>query len=202
MPITEESIVWVEGMQTPQGAGHPRGFNRLVNDSKRPGPSYGTVRNPSVTWIYKVPESMEVVIATERIAKEQASRFGMSYVWVMMMGHSVSTVRKTTKGRKLSDDDHHITVRMGVAPQICNLHGHLYVTYEDLTPHITDEDYKTLLPIRMMTEQERGVIGGKNPQLYVWGPYSRSYGRAPFDYPRTPFEIKRGSFLDRKHFPY
>ncbi|KAI1136860.1 hypothetical protein F5Y05DRAFT_414582 [Hypoxylon sp. FL0543] len=124
----------------------------------------------------------------------------MSYVWIMMMSHGVSTVGKTAAGRTLSYDDHHITVRMGVAPDRCNLHGHLYVTYEDLTPDIIDERYKVLLPIRMMTKEERSIVGGKNPQLWVWGSYppaSYEYPRAHFDYPKTPFEVKPDSILDK-----
>ncbi|OTA55684.1 hypothetical protein K449DRAFT_438613 [Hypoxylon sp. EC38] len=197
-------IVWVEGMKTPEGGDHPDGFAELVVASKRPGPSHGTVRNPSVTWIYKVPKSREVLTATERIVKEQASRFGMSYAWIMKMGHDFSTVGMSAEGRKLSDDDHHITVRMGVARDTCNLHGHLYVIYEDITPHIMDPKYKDLVPIRMMTERERSVVGGKNPQLWVWGwypPPSSKYPPAPYGYPKTPFEIKPGSILDRKGFP-
>ncbi|KAI0386331.1 hypothetical protein F5Y04DRAFT_275939 [Hypomontagnella monticulosa] len=127
----------------------------------------------------------------------------MSYAWVMMMGHDVSTVRKTAKGRKFSDDDHHVTVRMGVNPNICNLHGHLYLLSEDRTPHIKDERRKVMVPIRMMTEEERGIVGGKNPHLWVWGPYpdpSPQYPGAPFEYPRSPYQIKPGSILDNKVF--
>ncbi|KAI0838805.1 hypothetical protein F5Y06DRAFT_295964 [Hypoxylon sp. FL0890] len=198
-----KDIVWVEGMKTPRGLRHTEDFATLIHASRRKGPEYGTVEDPSVTWIHFVPRSREVVTATERIVKEQASRFGMPYVWVMMMGHGISTVRKTARGRTFSHDDHHVTIRMGTSPNICNLHGHLYLIYEDRTPDVIKEEDKILVPIRMMTEQERSVVGGKNPQLWVWGGYpdpSPEYPRAPFDYPKTPYEVKPGSILDKYAF--
>ena len=47
----------------------------------------------------------------------------------------------------------------------------------------------------MMTDEERGVKGGKNPQLWVWGPYPDGYKRSTIKYPKSPFEVKPGSIL-------
>ncbi|OTB03597.1 hypothetical protein M426DRAFT_23540 [Hypoxylon sp. CI-4A] len=161
MPRPNETV-WVEGMKLPRGGRHPAPFFTAIETSKIKGHRNGTVNNPSVTWVFQFPESRELIDETERIVKEQATRFGMSYAWVMMMGHGLST-----------------------------------------TPHIEDPRSKILIPRRMMTEEERSVVGGKNPQLWAYGRYpdpSAEYPRAPFNYPKTPFQVKPGSILDGKGF--
>ncbi|KAK5634290.1 hypothetical protein RRF57_010004 [Xylaria bambusicola] len=114
-------------------------------------------------------------------------------------GHKSSNVKKLivtdAEGKEKmtvvkSDDDSHITLRMGTSSNVTNLHGHFYLIYEG-------NNCKNVA-IRMMHEDERGIKGGKNPQLWVWGPYPDHYKRSPIKYPKSPFEIKPGSILDKQ----
>lgn len=105
--------------------------------------------------------------------------------------------------RKQTDDDDHITVRFGKTLDKYNLHGHLYVICEDLaTPEELAKGGRVLLPLRMMTEEERGLVGGKNPELWVGGPYPARWPRVNYRYPdRTKAcQTKPGSLLDDRLF--
>ncbi|KAJ3578991.1 hypothetical protein NPX13_g1577 [Xylaria arbuscula] len=200
------SIPWDETMRIGPGGRHTAEFIRRINlpRVKRLDQGSGTIEDPKICWLlnpdYSVVEDVtkeeDKYQSVEAIVSEEASKRGMSHVWILMDSHATSTVNKivcidANKNERrvptLSSDDNHITLRMGVRPDIANLHGHFYLIHED-------NDCKKVA-IRMMTEEERGVKGGKNPQLWVWPDY---YDRSHIKYPKTPFEIKPGSILDRK----
>jgi hypothetical protein len=92
----------------------------------------------------------------------------------------------------MSYDDWHITLRLGTAHNWCNLHGHFYIVFED------NKDAQASKAVRMLKEEERGIVGGKNPQLFTWGPLPRGYVTYPVKHPTTPFEIVPGSILDKR----
>lgn len=89
-----------------------------------------------------------------------------------------------------SDDDNHITVRLGTGPNVFNLHGHFYLIHEG-------NSLKNRA-VRMMEEHERSIVGGRNPQLLVWGDYPKGSRSSTIKFPKPPFEIKAGSILDMK----
>ncbi|KAI1653934.1 hypothetical protein F4813DRAFT_372564 [Daldinia decipiens] len=79
---------------------------------------------------------------------------------------------------------------MGSGPGICNLYGHIYLICEG-------HDIKKKV-IRLMTSEERDVVGGFNPQLLIWGRYpaeSCEYPRSQLKVPVPEFEIKPDSIL-------
>ena len=118
--------------------------------------------------------------------------FGLSY-YDSKEGHGLSTLRKTRTGDRISsDDDWHITLRMGTAADWCNLHGHFYLVYED------NNKPKESIALRMMEDEERGLVGGKNPQLWTYGKLPRGYVATNVKYPKAPYEIVPGSILDRR----
>lgn len=51
------------------------------------------------------------------------------------------------------------------------------------TPPEPDKGDPVRCPIRLMTETERGLPGGKNPELYVAGKYPPYLPRAQYKYP-------------------
>ncbi|KAJ8132666.1 hypothetical protein O1611_g958 [Lasiodiplodia mahajangana] len=182
---------WVEGMQLPRGKPHDDVFNTRIRDRTWREVGEGTQENPTICWLseYYRPESVSHCEAIEAIIRQQLIRYKLRFAWIVADGHAMSTVGRTKAGRIMSDDDNHITLRMGLTEDICNLHGHFYLIYEDNDPQKK--------AIRMMREDERSIVGGKNPQLWVMGAYPKQFQKAEIKYPTTPFEIVPGSIFDR-----
>ncbi|KAI1099044.1 hypothetical protein F4804DRAFT_345840 [Jackrogersella minutella] len=190
-----KSIPWVEGMRLGQGARHNDDFRRRVLEAPRETGS-GTVYDPSVIWLEPGPShrrTEEALRATEAIVAQETRRRGLSHAFIAAEGHSFSTAGRSANGdRIMSLDDNHVTLRMGSSRFTSNVQGHLYLRYKD------DDPRKEA--IRMMTNDERSVVGGQNPHLWVCGRYppeSREWPRARVKYPETPFEIVPNSVLDK-----
>ncbi|KAI1764645.1 hypothetical protein GGR53DRAFT_530305 [Hypoxylon sp. FL1150] len=192
----EDSIIWVKGMALGRGARHSPDFQKRINKSKRQSGS-GTIRDPMVIWCIPAfsyerrlsAKEEERYRALETIIKQETRECGLSFAWVSAEDHPYSTTsRNTNIGRTMSMDDFHVTVRMGSSTNICNLHGHIYIVYEDNDPNKK--------PLRAMLERERGVRHGKSPQLWVWGKYPQEWPSAGARFPKSPYETLPGSILD------
>lgn len=121
--------------------------------------------------------------------------------------HNQSTTRKTFKMesgkvvREMADDDYHVTVRMGIDANTCNLHGHLYLNrkktlIEDpITGNMVERRYST----RLATEEERTYIGGKPRHLWIWGYYDDDWPRKGGRLPDAPFRKKSVYRRDSKY---
>ncbi|KAI5865310.1 hypothetical protein GGS23DRAFT_594850 [Durotheca rogersii] len=184
-------VIWVRGMRLGGGGRHDPEVQGRIKRSKRTRGS-GTVKDPKVIWLYFNRERSEAYFrAVEALVKKLTTECGLSHAWIMSRVHSFSTIGRTNDARIMCHDDFHITIRMGSSQDICNLQGHLYLICED-----NDVDGK---PVRLMNDDERGIIGGKNPHLWIWGQYpaeSRDWPRAGVRYPKAPYEIIGGSILD------
>ncbi|KAI2608717.1 uncharacterized protein GGS25DRAFT_521889 [Hypoxylon fragiforme] len=184
----KDSTIWVNGMKLGKGAPHDPEFRKRIGTARRSLGS-GTIADPMVIWPTPGPKrSAEVTQAIEHIVHQVAKRCGLPYAWIAADGHSYSTTAWTMDGRIMSHDDHHITVRMGMSPSICNIQGHIYVICED-------NDVKKR-PLRVMEEGERGIVGGKNPQFWIWGGYPSNLPPSGVKYPKSPFEIVPNSILE------
>ncbi|KAI0474832.1 hypothetical protein F4859DRAFT_514677 [Xylaria cf. heliscus] len=189
------SIIWDESMKLPPGGPHPREFAARLRFASRIVGN-GTIENPKIVWVndrnfLEYPDTEENFLAIEAIVREQTRKFGLSYVWIAKESHGTSIVGVTQEGEPVkTDDDNHITLRMGISKHVFNLHGHFYLVYEG--------DSVKNRALRMMKEHERGVVGGTNPQLWAWGTYPPGYGRSMVKFPKIPFEIKPGSILDKQ----
>ncbi|KAI1115649.1 hypothetical protein F5Y14DRAFT_449757 [Nemania sp. NC0429] len=184
------STVWSFGMPLGPGGGH----DRRINDGREP--LRDTAGNGTIIW-KAYPKfggrdtSQANLEAVEKILQEQAQKFGVSHVWITAGAHQTSKVGRPVNGKRpTSYDDLHVTVRMGTAEDVCNLHGHIYIKFQDNDP--------AKKAIRMMEEKERSIEDGKSPQLWVWGSYPAHYPRSNVTYPKIPWEIKEGSILDKQ----
>ncbi|KAI1125302.1 hypothetical protein F5Y10DRAFT_268235 [Nemania abortiva] len=182
---------WVEGMQLPEGKRHDDAFRNRINNHAGRVVGKGSSDDPRIYWLTSElePEDTSAYEATEAIVRQQLKNYGLRYAWIVANGHGQSTVGRTRAGRVMSDDDNHITLRMGLTRDTCNIHGHFYLIYEGNDP--------TKRAIRMMSDSERSIVGGKNPQLWVMGSYPKHLQRTDIKFPETPFEIIPGSIFDR-----
>ncbi|OTA82971.1 hypothetical protein M434DRAFT_16826 [Hypoxylon sp. CO27-5] len=188
---TQKSVVWVQGMRLGEGQRHDFHFGRRAEQSSRWSGS-GTIDDPMVVWLTPGPPryAEAVLQTTENIVREETRKCGLSHAWIVSEGHSFSTTGWSRAGdRILSLDDNHVTLRMGSSPNTSNLQGHLYIIYENNNPEMK--------ALRMMREDERGVVGGRNPQLWVCGKYPPDWPRAGIKYPESPYEVIAGSLLDK-----
>ncbi|KAJ2996250.1 hypothetical protein NUW58_g1033 [Xylaria curta] len=186
----KKPTVWVEGMQMPRGKRHDSRFQERITGDPGRLVGQGTLEDPQIKWLVdNLDVSVDVYEATEMIVRQQLRKYRLRFAWIVAHGHGISTVRYTKDGRIMSDDDNHITLRMGSTAGICNIHGHFYMIYEG-------NDVRKR-PIRMMEIDERSIIGGYNPQLWAMGPYPSHLQRTDIKYPETPFEIKPGSIMDQ-----
>ncbi|KAI1215194.1 uncharacterized protein F4807DRAFT_455644 [Annulohypoxylon truncatum] len=181
----KEGIIWTKGMRLGPGAPHDPVFMRRILDSDRKEGA-GTIEDPKVIWLVPVSHTKNVRMLqeVEAVIRNQTKEFGLSYAWIASTVHDTSTIRWTGDKRVVGPDDSHVTLRIGSSANTCNLHGHIYLISRD-----------NGLEIGMMPEGERGVEGGKNPQLWIWGPYPRGWPRAKIQYPEWPWVIKPGSIL-------
>ncbi|KAI1328008.1 hypothetical protein F5Y16DRAFT_398881 [Xylariaceae sp. FL0255] len=186
-----ESVVWVPGMKLGPGKPHDARFeDRILNARRVVG--NGTVDDPMIFWVRstKYPDSESKFKATEAIVRKQLQRIKLPFAWIVAEGHGTSTVGWSEDGYNTrADDDNHITLRMGIDEDTCNLSGHLYIIYEENNPKKR--------AIRMMEERERTIIGGRNPQFYVWGFYPRK-DMTTIKYPSHPFTPKPAPIIDIK----
>ncbi|KAI4864014.1 hypothetical protein F4820DRAFT_449444 [Hypoxylon rubiginosum] len=186
-----EDVIWVQGMKLGRGAPHEFRFQGRIFRGKR-HIGTGTMDDPKVTWVDPGPQQKkDVVESMETLVHSEAKKYGLSYAWIASEGHPYSTTAFVKNTRIMSLDDFHLTLRLGISEDVCNLHGHIYMICED-----NNIENKV---VRAMTHDERGVIGGKNPQLWIWGSYpseSRDWPRSGIKYPKSPYEIKPGSILE------
>ncbi|KAI0378199.1 hypothetical protein F5Y04DRAFT_291448 [Hypomontagnella monticulosa] len=186
------SIIWVKGMKLGRGAGiEPLYVSRIKKATRVHGA--GTIEDPKLTWLSPGPSPKELgdAPAIDAIVRQQARECTLSYAWIASSAHGTSTTGWKHSDRIASIDDLHITVRFGSSEDTCNLHGHIYLVYEDNDP--------AKGVVRMMKEEERGIKGGRSPQLWVWGNYppeSPAWPRARVGIPKLPHEIIQGSILD------
>lgn len=94
--------------------------------------------------------------------------------------------------REMADDDYHVTVRMGVDEDTCNLHGHLYLNRkiqmvrDKMTGDMVGREYST----RLATDDERTYVGGRPRHLWIWGYYNPDWPREGPRLPDPPFRKK------------
>lgn len=107
-----------------------------------------------------------------------------------------SNVSVNRGGPRFARDDFHVTLRMGKAETICNLHGHLYM-------HQTQY---TKVPVEMMKDDERMIVSGRARELRIWGPYpapSREYPRLGGKLPENPSSwVEKGKNYKGKGIDY
>ncbi|KAI1647317.1 uncharacterized protein F4817DRAFT_365285 [Daldinia loculata] len=194
-PKAKEGIIWVPGMPLGPGAPHNVEFKRRLESSERFTGS-GTVFDPMVIWLVETAEQdEEKLLAIERVVRQETARFGLSYAWLQSDAHSTSTIAVTAGRRVMNPDDFHVTLRMGDREDNCKVHGHIYLICEDNDLHN--------VVTRPMEHSERGVVGGRSPQLWVWGRYPSQYPRSNLPPVVTPHKIIPGSILaeqQRKKF--
>ncbi|KAI0190628.1 hypothetical protein EV127DRAFT_511515 [Xylaria flabelliformis] len=197
-PSAGEDIVWDKDILLGPGGPHDREMlARLKFKANREVAGKGTVDYPKVIWLSEPPEyDLEKL---EELLMTETRRCGQAFVWVMMGTHNRTTVSITRgtfgKTRKMSDDDDHITVRMGPDKDTCKLHGHLYVVVEEKEIIVKGASQTVEEVKRLMTPNERNYVGGQPRHLWIWGPYSRecpSWPRSKTKLPETPFTRKPG----------
>ncbi|KAI1264992.1 kinase-like domain-containing protein [Xylariaceae sp. FL1019] len=178
---------WIPGMSLGVGGPLDFGFQKRIMKPPRAVGS-GTRADPQIIWTDGsiLPETEELLESTEEIVRQELKNYGLSYAWIAKEGHGTSTFHQSGNGNVYVADDFHITARMGTAANVCNLHGHLYILYED--------DNVKKKAIRMMKEHERSIVGGRNPELRFWGP--PSYPLRNVQFPQHPLIVKHGSVLD------
>ncbi|KAK9425895.1 putative EKC/KEOPS complex subunit BUD32 [Seiridium unicorne] len=201
--LEKESITWVRGMPVGPGAFHNAEFKRRIMRSKRSLAGKGNSNSPKITWVCPTKRQhagrMQQI---EDILMNEAILNGMCYVWVALGIHdttrSLNTV--TVNGmeqRERHDDDEHATVRMSRSPDKTQLSGHIYLMEEDRPKDYLGPLYEGYSKIvRLMTDDERTVVGGRGTQLYIWGPYQRVANPngppEPIPHPAPPYEKKKG----------
>ncbi|KAI1458957.1 hypothetical protein F4805DRAFT_473916 [Annulohypoxylon moriforme] len=191
---SRESIAWTKGMELGPGAPHDEPFMKRIRASKR-SRGAGTIEDPKVVWLKPGSEETkeEKLRAIENVVRNETRGCGLSNAWIASDAHGFSTTAWKNGQRIMDHDDNHVTLRMGKSADICNLHGHLYLTSED------NDLYKKVTG--SMADDERGVRGGKNPQLWVWGrypPQSQRWPRSQVEYPQAPFDVIPGSILEEQ----
>ncbi|KAI0390594.1 hypothetical protein F5Y17DRAFT_461608 [Xylariaceae sp. FL0594] len=132
-------------------------------------------------------------LALEDVIRREMIRLGVTHAWICADRHGTSSYGYTPEGeRKRSDDDWHVTLRLGTRPDWCVLHGHFYIVYDD------NDDPAKSTAVRMMLQDERGIVDGKNPQMYTWGPLPAGYDASEVKFPTPPFKVIPGSILDKR----
>ncbi|KAK6082954.1 serine/threonine-protein kinase SRPK3 [Seiridium cupressi] len=109
--------------------------------------------------------------------------------------------------RERHDDDEHVTVRMGQREDKAQMSGHIYLIEEDLPKDYSGPRYKGYSKIiRLMTDDERTVVGGRGIELYIWEPYKRvrdpNGPPEPTPHPQAPFQKKKGQEFQVPVGPY
>ncbi|KAI1264994.1 hypothetical protein F5Y18DRAFT_427638 [Xylariaceae sp. FL1019] len=181
--------VWIPGMKLGPGAEHDEYFAERIKDEHRTVGA-GTWRDPQIIWVQSARyPSDERAKAIETIVRDRLLEYRLTYAWIASDAHATSTIRNLTDNTtKKMDDDNHITLRMGKSENVCNVHGHFYLIHERNDP--------ALKAVRWMRDDERSIVGGKNPQLYFWGPPQPPLSTITF--PKDDWIIKPGSILDVK----
>ncbi|KAK9425893.1 hypothetical protein SUNI508_12786 [Seiridium unicorne] len=173
---TSKSIVWKSDMKLGSGGPHDSGVQSRISRPAKDPVGEGTVKSPRVIWV-------RGSIANKGYTKEQISM--IEQILMILAG---KWAQKDGK-RDMVNDDKHVTVRMGTNPDICNVHGHIYLK-EDI-----DTATKASF-MRLMRDSERKVVGGKGFELWVWGYYppatEQGYERASFTHPTPPLALKPG----------
>ncbi|KAK6080598.1 hypothetical protein SCUP234_05144 [Seiridium cupressi] len=195
---TSKSVVWKSDMKLGSGGPHDSGVQSRISRPAKDPVGEGTVKSPRVIWvrgsIANKGYTKEQISMIEQILMTLAGKWGLSYVWIVKQLHNATTNHHTTKAQKdgkrdMVNDDKHVTVRMGTNPDICNVHGHIYLK-EDI-----DTATKASF-MRLMRDSERKVVGGKGFELWVWGYYppatEQGYERASFTHPTPPLALKPG----------
>lgn len=131
--------------------------------------------------------------------------FMLTFFFFYRMGiHDRTTVTMTRtatgKSRVLSDDDPHVTIRMGPDRNTCQLHGHLYIHMAEKQEVVNGVMRKSKVATRLMTEHERNYVDGKPRHLWIWGPYNKesvAWPRSQTVLPKPPFVKKPGRGQNR-----
>ncbi|KAI0095864.1 hypothetical protein F4814DRAFT_174489 [Daldinia grandis] len=189
-----EGVIWTPGMPLGPGAPHNAPFKDRLEVSGRSTGS-GTSSDPMVIWLIETrDQDEEKLLAIERVVKQETKRFGLKYAWLQSNTHSTSTIAITAGQRIVDSDDFHVTVRMGNTEDNCNVHGHIYLIYEG-------NDLNNVA-VRAVDQSERGVAGGRSPQLWIWGRYPSYYPRSNLPPVTTPHKIIPGSILAEQQRRY
>ncbi|KAI1445118.1 hypothetical protein F5Y02DRAFT_418420 [Annulohypoxylon stygium] len=192
-----DNIPWVKGMKLGPGAPHGANFQRRIDESNQYSGA-GTVNDPMVTWVVpqvdkKSDAEKAKLPAQTKVISDLTKDYGLSHAWIASEPHNTSTTKWVDGDRYIEDDDYHVTLRLGKSKDVCNLHGHAYLLFEDNDPA---KQVK-----RTMLNKERSIKGGSNPQLWVWGNYppeSKDWPRTQVQYPSSPFEVMQNSILSKQ----
>ncbi|KAI1139167.1 hypothetical protein F5Y05DRAFT_412267 [Hypoxylon sp. FL0543] len=159
--------------------GMPAGRGRRVPDEwKVTDPELifgqGNSGDPQVIWVYNfkdLEKKERVIRRCTEIAREEAQKLGMSYVWIRNLNHPYKSHYVTPGTRVMLYAQPHITVAFGTDVSTRIWEGHVY------TKDMAD---KSGAPQRILEASELEEKGG-NPQLWASGPYP--YHNLPNDYP-------------------